>query len=107
MYSLVISRTHGRYHNWQLIAKELGHHELNNKHGNVSNIDILPLLLLLMLMIMIITRTRRRTTTARNALYLISVEMEIQVIMIMMKIVIVLRQIMMIDSHHLLHYIQL
>lgn len=31
MYSLVISRTHGRYHNWQLIAKELGHHELNNK----------------------------------------------------------------------------
>ena len=30
MKSLVISRTHGRYHNWQLIAKELGH-ELNNK----------------------------------------------------------------------------
>ena len=31
MYSLVISRTHGRYHNWQLIALELGHDELNNK----------------------------------------------------------------------------
>ena len=30
MKSLVISRTQGRYHNWQLIAKELGH-ELNNK----------------------------------------------------------------------------
>jgi hypothetical protein len=28
--SLVISRTRGRYHNWQLIASELGH-ELNNK----------------------------------------------------------------------------
>ena len=30
MKSLVISRTQGRYHNWQLIARELGH-ELNNK----------------------------------------------------------------------------
>jgi hypothetical protein len=30
LHSLVISRTHGLYHNWQLIANELGHN-LNNK----------------------------------------------------------------------------
>jgi hypothetical protein len=38
LHSLVISRTHGRYHNWQLIANELGH-KLNKciKHRYIVN----------------------------------------------------------------------